>query len=454
MKKPAAPRSAPEAPVPDDRLDDERAFRRFVGRVTPWAYRWLVRLSIPEPDRDDLLQDTLASTSSRRDAYDPAAGSWEQWCFGHLLRHVKNYRKRTARRLERVVLAPRVLPDTVSDARGPDEEADLRIMRALLARCLEEMPADAVALLKARAEGLPIEEVAEALGISRSTAYEHLHEAEAHVRRALADEQKRKRALGLAVSPLSLAQLLASEGPPSGVPAETMAGVWKHLERAINSAIEAGRLRDDETTEPRTLGRSGAPGGDRSLRGLRHPWVTHGFASMASLLGGVLVTYQVMRRDPLRSDTPAELPGAATVVATGAAVPRLSTGETSSAGAPRDAADIPPEPGDAGAPEPTPPSGSASTRATDGTEQGLYERAMAAYERRRYGDAITALEEHARRYPHGQFAGGRERLFLLALVAAGRRGEARRRIEQLRRSDPDSPALAELDRALGAAGAR
>jgi TolA-binding protein len=70
------------------------------------------------------------------------------------------------------------------------------------------------------------------------------------------------------------------------------------------------------------------------------------------------------------------------------------------------------------------------------------------YQEGKYGPAIDAFQEHASEYPRGRFASLRDRLWTLALIQAGRTGEARERIERLRRARPDNPVLREFDDAL------
>ncbi|MFS8071590.1 MAG: tetratricopeptide repeat protein [Byssovorax sp.] len=84
-------------------------------------------------------------------------------------------------------------------------------------------------------------------------------------------------------------------------------------------------------------------------------------------------------------------------------------------------------------------------------EQSLFDLGSTAYQGGYYEDAIKVFREHANKYPRGQYSALRERLFTLALIRAGRRPEARQRIERLREASPESPLLTELDAAMAAA---
>lgn len=448
LVSPRASPDDPEPPVVDERLYSLQAFRRFVARVTPWAYRWLVRLRVAARDRDDVLQEALIAAFRRRDSYDPARGRWEGWAFGFLSVVVRNYRKRTARRLERVDVAEFDLPDVVADAPSPDEEADEKMRRVMLERCLEGIDDDSRAVLLARAEGIPFADIAAALGVAESTAYVYYKDAREQVQKALEREQSRKRAMGLAVLPVSLDQLLTSDGPPPDVPAETMRRVWNGLDRAMAQDIDSGKLPDDGTDAPRYMGRPGLAPRAGILRALVDPRISHVLTALFGALGGALVTYQVMRHPPAPRDTAAEARFAATAVESGASLPATATSTTFEVSTPQSSAGPLPEPREARAPDPARTGASPSARAPDDGEQALVERAIAAYQARLYGDAIKAFEEHTRKYPRGQFAGSRERLLTLALISAGRKTEARQRVESLRRADPQNQALVELDAAL------
>ena len=83
-----------------------------------------------------------------------------------------------------------------------------------------------------------------------------------------------------------------------------------------------------------------------------------------------------------------------------------------------------------------------------GKERELLDVARAALARGRAGDAIDAVEQHARRWPRGYLTEEREVVRIQALVAAGRREEAARSATQFRKSYPKSMLLPAVDAAL------
>ncbi|MFO0602017.1 MAG: hypothetical protein U0324_02530 [Polyangiales bacterium] len=112
-------------------------------------------------------------------------------------------------------------------------------------------------------------------------------------------------------------------------------------------------------------------------------------------------------------------------------------------------------PPDASAPDAPPADVAAPTRprpdprpqSADDDDSALVERARVALLRARPADALAATDEHARRFPRGQFAEEREALAVQALAALGRPAEARRRAAAFHRRFPASPLGASVDAA-------
>lgn len=71
-------------------------------------------------------------------------------------------------------------------------------------------------------------------------------------------------------------------------------------------------------------------------------------------------------------------------------------------------------------------------------ERALIAQAQAAIARGRGDQALAALAQHAREFPHGQLTEEREALIVQALVAAGRRQQAKSRARQFERRFPKS----------------
>jgi hypothetical protein len=125
------------------------------------------------------------------------------------------------------------------------------------------------------------------------------------------------------------------------------------------------------------------------------------------------------------------------------------------AGAPVASEAVKPAPADApvaSASAPTLPAPSAKdvtdSRGDLTRERELLDAARASLSRSNPNDAIAAAERHAQRWPHGYLVEERDVVWVQALVAAGRRGEAERKALLFRRSFPNSVLTPAVDAAL------
>jgi RNA polymerase sigma-70 factor (ECF subfamily) len=421
---PSLPTTPPEA---DERLDSGPAFRRFVGRVTPSALRWLGWWRVPEADRGDVLQEILLATYKRRASFDPARGRYEHWVYGFVVLFVRNYRKRMRARDRREELSPGEIAE-VADTTPSAEE---RIMlRRLLYKCLAELDVDLAAILLARdVDGIPMETIAVAHGLSLSTAYVRYQEARERLQKALERVQGEKRQRGVAVLPIALDRLLASEDDVSQAPAATMRKALAQLEHLMAA--------------DRSGGVAARGFGPRSLRALLGPRTLPALTFALGTAGGAGGTYVLMRDHGAASVT-----GGAMAGSHGEHVPALAVL------APDPIPSAAAEPGSAGssgAPVAAPGHGDAGAMAPDRDDpkdQADFDRASTAYQAGYYQEAIATFQQHARAYPRSPHGMMREKLWTLALIRTGRTTEARQHIERLRRASPTSPLVRELDAAM------
>jgi RNA polymerase sigma factor (sigma-70 family) len=400
--------TATPRPPPDERLDTDRAFDRFVARVSPRVPRWLAWEGVPEPDRDDVSQELFCAAHQKRATYDPARGRWEDWAYGFAIRCASEYRRRTGRRARREELLDE-LPVI-----GTGHPGECYMMVRLLYKCLEELPDDLAAILLAfEVDGRSVRAIATAHGISQSTVRNHLDDARDRLQRALDRELFAKRSAGLAVIPITLAQLFDSERKIDDAPEST---VRRLLER-----LNGGR----------------ASFGPRALRALLGPRGRSALTHAITAASAAGVTYAIMRHRGAEPHNDTTLDATATAVSFEAPVSTPSEVPMSSAqGAPAEPAEHASV--DGGAPE------------HDGvsSDTSLYERGYAAYRSGRLDLAVETFREHERRFPRSRYRVTRERFWTFALITLGRTAEAHKRIEQLRRANPDSPLLKEFDAAL------
>lgn len=83
--------------------------------------------------------------------------------------------------------------------------------------------------------------------------------------------------------------------------------------------------------------------------------------------------------------------------------------------------------------------------AQEAAELGVAQRALAASP----SLALTRLQEHERKYPRGALAEERRLFTIQALLSLGRRADAVRELEALRRSAPRSPHLVRAQKLIG-----
>jgi hypothetical protein len=87
------------------------------------------------------------------------------------------------------------------------------------------------------------------------------------------------------------------------------------------------------------------------------------------------------------------------------------------------------------APAAKPPVGRPDTL---GAERSLVDQARSALARKDYASALTALDEHERRFPHGQLTEERSALNVVALSGAGRVDEAHAAAKAFKAKYPES----------------
>ncbi|MFS8068510.1 MAG: hypothetical protein ACMG6S_19295, partial [Byssovorax sp.] len=224
----------------------------------------------------------------------------------------------------------------------------------------------------------------------------------------------------------------------------------------------AGKLGDDGTEverymgSPNTAPRAGL--GARILRALG-PRALSALTHVTTAAVGAVVTYVLMAHDPTQNDTTTDARAAASSMVAHAGYPRdpaptETAAPTAGASPELRAIELPELREDAGAAEQTDADAgpSAADRNDTTGEQSLLDLGSTAFQSGYYENAIKVLREHAIKYPRGPYSVAREKLFTLALIRAGRKPEARQRIERIRQANPGSQLLAEFDAAMNASG--
>ncbi len=160
------------------RIGDPPAWRELVRRFTPLVYRLSVRMLRNSSEAEDASQEVFLRMHRSFHTFDST-------------RPMSPWVARTAyhvclRRLESAARKP-VEPDAVEEARSPEQAAASQEAASLLARALQDLPAQDRALLDLRyREGLSDAEVSEATGMPVNTVKTRIFRARARLRGWLA----------------------------------------------------------------------------------------------------------------------------------------------------------------------------------------------------------------------------------------------------------------------------
>ena len=164
----------------------EAIYRRYSGLAFGMVYRLLGR----DHEVDDLVQECFAQALANLHRLDDpqALGAW----LGSLI--VRTTHKMLRRRAVATRLGLRKPMDPLDADRvvSPNAPADVQAELRAIYRIIENLPTRArIALVLRRVEGMSQEEVAEAMGVSLSTAKRLLADGEERLRGALRDPPPR-----------------------------------------------------------------------------------------------------------------------------------------------------------------------------------------------------------------------------------------------------------------------
>ena len=170
----AAPPAADGAAAPGRPALD---FRAIFAENAPYVWRALRSLGVAEGDVEDACQEVFLVVHRRLDDYDPRHAV-RTWLYGICLRVAAAHRRRAHVRREHAVAD---VPDAACDA-AQHEALERARLRAELDAALAELDDDKrAAFVLYELEGLPVAEVARAMGCPLQTAYSRLVAARKHV---------------------------------------------------------------------------------------------------------------------------------------------------------------------------------------------------------------------------------------------------------------------------------
>lgn len=160
--------------LPDtlSRSDSESLdFRVLFERECSYVVASLRRLGVQERDLEDVAHEVFVAIHRRLGEYDPAR-PLRPWIFAFAYRFASDYRKLARHRRERI---EDTVGDEVDEAEGPEARIDAARARALVIQALDALDLDKRAVMVMHEiDGVPIPEVATALGIPLNTAYSRL----------------------------------------------------------------------------------------------------------------------------------------------------------------------------------------------------------------------------------------------------------------------------------------
>ena len=176
------PRAAANSPPRG--LAEVPTFHEVFAQYSPFVWRALARLGVRAGDVPDACQEAFLVVHRRLDTFDANRGSLKSWVYGICVRIASDYRRRRPNNETAEALA------SIAVDGEPKGELLARRAWAKLARVLErldEVQREAFVLYEL--EGLPMLEVAGALGCPLQTAYSRLHAARRAVLAAFTVEE-------------------------------------------------------------------------------------------------------------------------------------------------------------------------------------------------------------------------------------------------------------------------
>src|SRR5262245_61310923 len=150
---------------------DRQAFAHLVERYWDRLYRWLYHLTRDRHTAEDLVQESFLKAFRGLKQFQ-AGSNFKAWLFRIAHNSFANHRRATARTRQ-------PLPDNVPQrGEGPVEQIVSREALQLLAKAVNQLPADFRAAFLLRAEeDLSFREIANVLGLTEETARWRVYKA-------------------------------------------------------------------------------------------------------------------------------------------------------------------------------------------------------------------------------------------------------------------------------------
>ena len=155
--------------VPEVVRADAQSFQRVFQAELGYVATSLRRLGVAPRDVEDVSHDLFVEVWKRFDTYDPARPI-RPWLFAFAFRFASDYR-----RLSRHKVEVFVEKDAAESTRGADELLVERAEQLLLFTALESISEERrPVFILFELDGVPMQEIADTLGIPPNTAYSRL----------------------------------------------------------------------------------------------------------------------------------------------------------------------------------------------------------------------------------------------------------------------------------------
>lgn len=147
---------------------DPGSFEEIFKDYSPFVWRALRHLGVAEADLADQCQEVFLTIHRKLDSFERRS-AFKSWVYGICLRRASDYRRRAYIRRETAVSEP---PQAKASSASDSERLESRALLQALLATLSDDKREVFVLFEL--EGLPMQEIANLLGIPLQTAYSRL----------------------------------------------------------------------------------------------------------------------------------------------------------------------------------------------------------------------------------------------------------------------------------------